>query len=204
MWNIREVIPNKSIVPVLVIDDEAHAEPLAEVLMNSGINAIEVTLRTGAALPAIANIKRHLPQLKVGAGTANTPELFSKAVDAGADFIMTPGFTEALIVQSQKHQVPFIPGVSTLSEMMLLHDQGFSLLKLFPAEIVGGVSLLKAIEAVLPDLSFCPTGGISEKTCSEYLALNNVSALGGSWVATREDIQSERWDAIKNKARRLV
>lgn len=203
MWDLSDCIPEKSIVPVLVVDDLSNAEFLASALVEGGIQSIEVTLRTTAALSVIEEIKTSFPALNVGAGTANTAQLYSSAVDAGADFVMTPGFTECLIEQSIVHDVPFIPGVSTLSEMMKLKDRGFNVLKLFPAEIAGGLELLKAVNAVLPELSFCPTGGINEKTFKDYLSLNNVSAIGGSWIATRDDIQNQRWDVIKNKASQL-
>jgi 2-dehydro-3-deoxyphosphogluconate aldolase/(4S)-4-hydroxy-2-oxoglutarate aldolase len=197
---MSDCIPEKSIVPVLVVDDLSNAEPLANALIEGGVQSIEVTLRTTAALSVIEKIKKNFPALKVGAGTANTAQLYSSAVDAGADFVMTPGFTECLIEQSIVHDVPFIPGVSTLSEMMRLKDRGFRVLKLFPAEVVGGLGLLKAVNAVLPELSFCPTGGVNEQNVKDYLSLNNVTAIGGSWIATRDDIHNHRWDVIKKKA----
>ena len=184
------------VMPVLTIEDASVAAPLARVLVESGLSSLEVTLRTPASLQAIAEIRSAVPEAVVGAGTVRTPEDIERARDAGARFIVSPGLTGPLIVAAEKSRLPYLPGVATASEAMAAAERGFLALKLFPADVVGGVALLKALAGPLPDLLFCPTGGVGPHNLSEYLSLPTVVCVGGSWVAPRSLITSERWTEI--------
>ncbi len=182
---LRQVLPHwlgqHKVIPVVTVPAIEKVDDIANNLMDKGHGIIELTLRTPCALDAIRHLKANYPALVVGAGTVITPQQFTDAVEAGSDFVVSPGFTGALLEQATIHQVPYIPGVQTLSEMMTLAQQGYQLLKLFPAELSGGVALLKAAGQVLPGLQFMPTGGIKEQSSMDYLALENVACVGGSW-----------------------
>jgi 2-dehydro-3-deoxyphosphogluconate aldolase/(4S)-4-hydroxy-2-oxoglutarate aldolase len=171
------------VVPVLTIDDARKAVPLAQALLAGGLKAIEVTLRTGAALEAIALIAKDVPDCVVGVGTVTKPADIDAAIAAGAKYIVTPGTPAELGRALTKASVPCIPGCATASEAMVLAGLGFKTLKFFPAESSGGIGWLKSIAGPLPDLRFCPTGGIDGKNAAAYLALPNVVAVGGSWPA---------------------
>lgn len=173
------------VIPVLTIDDAGQAVPLARALCEGGLPAIEVTLRTDAARDAIRAIATGVPEAIVGAGTLRRPEDIAASLAAGARFLVTPGTPPALADALIDIDVPVLPGCATASEALALAARGFSALKFFPAEASGGVEWLKAISAPLPDLRFCPTGGIDMTNAAEYLALPNVFAVGGSWIAPR-------------------
>ncbi|MFC5288938.1 bifunctional 4-hydroxy-2-oxoglutarate aldolase/2-dehydro-3-deoxy-phosphogluconate aldolase [Actinokineospora guangxiensis] len=170
------------VVPVVVIDDRATAVPIAEALLSGGVGIIEVTLRTQAALGAIERIAAEVPGIVVGAGTVTSPELAAAAARAGARFLVTPGSTDRVLDAAAATGLPTLPGAATVSEAMRLAERGFTELKFFPAEAAGGVPYLKSIAGPLPDLRFCPTGGISAATAPTYLALPNVGCVGGSWL----------------------
>lgn len=170
------------VVPVVVIADVASAVPTAEALLRGGIGIIEVTLRTDAALPAIERIAAEAPGIVVGAGTVTTPELAAAAARAGAKFLVTPGSTDRVLDAAADTGLPLLPGAATVSEAMRLAERGHTELKFFPAEAAGGVPYLKSIAGPLPDLRFCPTGGITAATAPTYLALPNVGCVGGSWL----------------------
>ena len=170
------------VVPVVVIGDAADAVPTAEALLRGGVGIVEVTLRTPAALSAIERIAAEVPGIVVGAGTVTTPDLASAAAGAGARFLVTPGSTDLVLDAAADTGLPVLPGAATVSEAMRLAERGHTELKFFPAEAAGGVAYLKSIAGPLPDLRFCPTGGITPATAPTYLALPNVGCVGGSWL----------------------
>ncbi len=187
------------VIPVLVIEDAAHARPLAEALVAGGLPALEVTLRTDAALDAIAAMAA-VEGAIVGAGTVLSPAQMAAAKEAGARFAVSPGATPALIDASRLHALPLLPGAQTCSEVMTLLEQGYSVQKFFPAEAIGGVAALKSIAGPLPQVTFCPTGGISVARAPDYLALPNVVCVGGSWVAPKDAMVRGDWQAITDLA----
>ncbi len=189
------------VVPVLVVPDEALAAPLARALSEGGLTIAEVTLRTPAALRVITAMKRAAPDMIVGAGTVLTGADAQASVDAGADFLVAPGMTPRLYAALGTHRALMIPGVATASEAMARQEEGFDFLKLFPAAVAGGVAALKALGGPLPALRFMPTGGVTSANVGEYLALENVVAVGGSWIATPDDMRKGDWAAITGRAR---
>lgn len=189
------------IVPVLVVPDVASAGPLASALVEGGLTIAEVTLRTPSALQVIEEMKRACPELIVGAGTVLTGEDVKNSLNAGSDFLVSPGMSPRLLDALGDHKDITIPGVATASEAMTRYEEGFGMLKLFPAAIAGGVAALKALSGPLPHLQFMPTGGVSADNAGEYLALPNVVAVGGSWIATEKDVTSGAWADIASKAK---
>ena len=183
------------VVPVLVIEDLAHAGPLAQALVAGGLPALEVTLRTSAALEAI-RIMTEVPGGVVGAGTLLTPADVKAAKAAGASFGVSPGATARLLDACADHDLPLLPGAATASEIMWLLEQGYTVQKFFPAEQAGGAAYLKSIGGPIPQVSFCPTGGIGLKNARDYLYLPNVLCVGGSWVAPKEAMARGNWAAI--------
>lgn len=193
---IDDVLALGNVMPVIVIDDVANAVPLAETLLTNGIYTIEITLRTAAALDAIAAIASNCPDMIVGAGTILSPELAQASALAGARFVVSPGCTDIVVKGCQDADVPLLPGASTVSEMMALAEQGFDVVKFFPATAAGGPNFIKSLASPLPHLGFCPTGGITEATAPDWLSLPNVPCLGGSWIAPAKLINNGDWDAI--------
>jgi 2-dehydro-3-deoxyphosphogluconate aldolase/(4S)-4-hydroxy-2-oxoglutarate aldolase len=196
----REVCDLAPIVPVIVINDVAHARPLAEALVRGGLPALEVTLRTPCALEAISEMAK-VEGGVVGAGTLLTPADVKAAKEAGATFGVSPGATDTLLDACEAEDLPTLPGVATSSEAMKMLERGYTMLKFFPAEANGGAPALKAIGAPLPALSFCPTGGVSPSNADSYLSLPNVVCCGGSWVAPTKLMEAGDWDAIEALAR---
>ncbi len=183
MSDIGEIMRTSAVIPVLVIEDAATARPLAEALVAGGLKVLEVTMRTPAALDAIREMKQ-VPGAIVGAGTVVTGEQFSQVMDAGAEFIVSPGLTERLADPIIASGVPFLPGVATAGDIMRGLDLGLTHFKFFPAETSGGLKALKALAAPFYQCRFCPTGGISESNAADWLAFDRVLCVGGSWVAT--------------------
>ncbi len=196
----REICELAPIIPVLVVRDEAHARPLAEALVAGGLPALEVTLRTPAALDAIRAMAE-VPGGVVGAGTLITPQDVKNAVAAGATFGVSPGATDALIAACEDEGLPLLAGAATATEAMQMLARGYDVLKFFPAEASGGAAALKAIGAPLPQISFCPTGGVSPGNANDYLKLSNVLCAGGSWVAPNDLVSAGAWDRIEALAR---
>jgi 2-dehydro-3-deoxyphosphogluconate aldolase/(4S)-4-hydroxy-2-oxoglutarate aldolase len=188
-----------AVVPVLTIEREEDAVPLACALFEGGLRLIEVTLRTPAALVAIA---RELPEVVVGAGTVQRPADVVQACAAGARFLVSPGMTAELAAAALASKMPYLPAVATPSEVMAARNLGISFLKLFPAEVVGGLALLRALAPVFPGVAFCPTGGVDERSAREYLALPNVPMVGGSWMAPKEAIVARDWARVRRLAER--
>lgn len=189
------------VLPVVVLSDAADAVPLARALVAGGLPAIEVTLRTPAALDGIRAIAEEVPGAVVGAGTVITPEQVSRCVAAGARFLVSPGWTESLLAALRESGVPFLPGVSTASEVVALLERGVREMKFFPAQAAGGTAYLKSLAGPLPDARFCPTGGIAEATAPEYLALPNVGCVGGSWMVPADAVAAGDWARIEELAR---
>jgi len=189
------------VVPVVVVDDLADAVPLARALVAGGLPAIEVTLRTPVALDAIRAIAAEVPDAVVGAGTVVTAEQVAEVVAAGARFLVSPGWTDALLEAMRGSGVPFLPGVSTTSEVVALLERGVREMKFFPAEAAGGTAYLKALAAPLPQARFCPTGGITPASAPEYLALPNVGCVGGSWMLPKDAIAGRDWARVEALAR---
>lgn len=183
------------VVPVLVIEDASTARPLAEALIAGGLPVLEVTLRTDAALEAIKAMAE-VPGGVVGAGTLLTPEDVRSAQDAGAQFGVSPGATDRLLDACEAAALPLLPGAATATEAMRLMERGYRTQKFFPAEAAGGAHALKAIGAPIPQVSFCPTGGITPQNAANYLSLPNVLCCGGSWVAPKNLIAAQDWDSI--------
>ncbi len=188
------------VIPVLVVDDVADARPLAQALVAGGLPALEVTLRTDAALDVIAAMAE-IPGGVVGAGTLLTAEDVIRAKAAGAKFGVSPGATPALLEACEAHDLPLLPGAATASEAMALLERGYSVQKFFPAGAAGGAPLLKSLSSPLPQIRFCPTGGVSAANADAYLSLPNVLCVGGSWVAPKALVQAGKWDDITRLAR---
>jgi len=190
-------------MPVIVIDDADHAIPLAEALLEGGINWIEITLRTEAALNAIRKIAVEVPQMLVGAGTVVTVDHAKKALDAGATFGLAPGLYAPVLNCFKEAKVPFIPGICSPSEITLAYSIGCKRLKFFPAESCGGVAYLKSANAPFRSLGiqYCPTGGLNENNMKGYLELPEVFTIGGSWIATQQQIRNQDWSIITQQAR---
>jgi 2-dehydro-3-deoxyphosphogluconate aldolase/(4S)-4-hydroxy-2-oxoglutarate aldolase len=191
-----------AIIPVLSIERGRDAVPLARALYDGGLRVIEVTFRTEAAAASIAAIATELPQVTVGAGTLLRAADVAAAVNAGAKFLVSPGTTPQLAGAALATELPYIPGVATSSEIMAMRALGICIMKLFPAEAMGGVALLRALAPVFPGIAFCPTGGIDERSAAEYLALPNVPMVGGSWMAPRDAIAAGDWPRIRRLAQR--
>lgn len=188
------------VIPVLVIDNLAHAEDLGRALIAGGLPVLEVTLRTEAALDAIRLMAR-LTGGHVGAGTVLTPEQVYRAKDAGASFAVAPGATETLIRACEDASLPLLPGAVTASEIMQANEFGYDMLKFFPAETSGGAPALKALAGPLPHITFCPTGGVTPQNAASYLSLPNVICVGSSWVAPAAAMAEGDWAGIETRAR---
>ncbi|MFI2757545.1 bifunctional 4-hydroxy-2-oxoglutarate aldolase/2-dehydro-3-deoxy-phosphogluconate aldolase [Streptomyces echinatus] len=189
------------VLPVVVLADAADAVPLARALVAGGLPAIEVTLRTPAALDAIRAISAEVPRAVVGAGTVITPEQVEACTAAGARFLVSPGWTQALLEAMRGSGVPYLPGVSTASEVVALLERGVREMKFFPAQAAGGTPYLRSLAGPLPQARFCPTGGIGPATAPEYLALPNVTCVGGSWMVPADAVAAGDWGRIEELAR---
>jgi 2-dehydro-3-deoxyphosphogluconate aldolase / (4S)-4-hydroxy-2-oxoglutarate aldolase len=189
------------VVPVVVVDDPAHAVPVARALVAGGLPVIELTLRTPVALDAIRAIASEVPEILVGAGTIVTPGQAKEALDAGAQFLVSPGSTPSLLGAMADTGLPFLPGTATVSEVLAVLEAGYTELKFFPAEASGGAAFLKSVAAPVPAARFCPTGGITAATAPSYLALPNVGCVGGSWLTPADALASGDWGRVTELAR---
>ncbi|MGN8519937.1 bifunctional 4-hydroxy-2-oxoglutarate aldolase/2-dehydro-3-deoxy-phosphogluconate aldolase [Helicobacter pylori] len=201
---IIEVLQISPIVPVVVIEDIKDAVPLAQSLVEGGIQIIEVTLRSSCALEAIELIAKNVPKMRVGAGTILNPTQLEQAQNRGAEFLISPGLTIKLLEHAKKKDMPLIPGVSSSSEVMQALELGYNALKFFPAEYCGGVKLLNAFNGPFKGVKFCPTGGISIDNMHSYLNLENVLCVGGSWLTPKNLIQNKEWDKITEICKRSL
>ncbi|HXH01855.1 MAG TPA: bifunctional 4-hydroxy-2-oxoglutarate aldolase/2-dehydro-3-deoxy-phosphogluconate aldolase [Candidatus Competibacteraceae bacterium] len=199
--NMEAILSRAPLIPVLVIEQPEWAVPLARALVQGGLPVLEVTLRTPAALEAVAAIRNEVPGALVGVGTVVQAGQFAQARDAGALFAVSPGFTEALAAAAGA--LPWLPGIATASEAMLAIQHGYTTLKFFPAEQAGGIPMLKALAGPFPELRFCPTGGITAASAADYLALPNVLCVGGSWLTGQARLEAGDWAGIEREARAL-
>ena len=189
------------VIPVIVIDDLAHAVPLARALVTGGVRVLEVTLRTRVALDAIRAISQEVDDAIVGVGTISRAEHFQQAVDAGARFGVSPGLTDELIDAAQASRLTLLPGVMTPSDVIAARAAGFFAMKLFPAQQAGGIGMLKALSGPFPDVTFCPTGGVTAASAPAFLALPNVGCVGGSWLTPPGAVKGREWGTITALAR---
>lgn len=190
------VMTGQTVIPVLLIDKAQDAVPLARALAKGGLPAIEITLRTAAALDAIRAVAEEVPEAIVGAGTILNASHYEQAVRAGSQFIVSPGVTDAILDAADQSTIPLLPGCATASEVMSLRERGYTHVKFFPAEQAGGAPYLKALSSPLAGTFFCPTGGISLSNALNYLQLPNVLCIGGSWIAPKELVNDGKWDEI--------
>lgn len=184
------------IVPVIALESEEDALPLAKALLEGGINVMEITLRTDAGLKAIEMISKSLPEMHVGAGTVLNSSDFKNAVAHGAAFVFSPGISEALMQTSKELNIALIPGVATASEVMFAKNNGFEHCKLFPATVAGGIGMLKALSGPFPSMRFCPTGGINLDNINDFLSLKNVLCAGGSWIVPKQALEEKNFEHI--------
>lgn len=196
--SLLDLVP---VMPVVVVDDVSHAVPLARALVAGGLPAIELTLRTPVALDAIAAIAAEVPEILVGAGTVLNARQADQARAAGAGFLVSPGATPSLLEGMAGTGLPFLPGTSTVSEVLAVLEAGFTDMKFFPAEASGGTAWLASVAAPVPDARFCPTGGITAASAPAYLALPNVGCVGGSWITPAAALRGEDWPLIEQLAR---
>lgn len=201
MPDMKTLFPSLSLIPVVVIDDAAHAVLLAEALLEGGIDAIEITLRTPAGLAAIESIAKALPQIRLGSGTVLSPAQLRDAMNAGAQFHVSPGITPSLAEAACKSGALWLAGTANASDVMLALEYGFDHVKLFPAGIAGGTKMLSQLASVFSQVKICPTGGVSLENLSEYAAQKNVFAIGGSWLAPKALMQQGDWASITQIAR---
>ncbi len=200
----NEVLSVSPIVPVIAIDDAARAVDLAHALLEGGISIMEITLRTAAALEAIAAVASTVKGMCVGAGTVLNFDQFERAEDAGAQFVISPGATPSLMHHASHKKIPFILGVATPTEIMMAQEYGFNTFKLFPAEVVGGTGALKALYGPFPTARFCPTGGVNLQNLRDYLSQPNVLCVGGTWIATPSRIAKGEFTAISQDAQEAL
>ena len=198
---IKDILSAGPVIPVIVLDELSHAVPLAKAFVAGGVRVLEVTLRTPSALDAVRAIKETVPQAIVGVGTVTTAKQLQSAIDAGAQFAVSPASSMWLLDAVKDFGLPFLPGVMTPSEVLVARESGFVDLKFFPANEAGGAGMVRALGSVFPDIRFCPTGGVTPSNAREYLSLPNVACVGGSWMAPKVLIEAGDWGAIEQLAR---
>lgn len=201
MADATSVLHVSPVIPVVTIADPQHAVPVARALADGGVRIIELTLRTGSALESIKRIAAEVPEILLGAGTILTPAQADAAVAAGAQFLVSPGVTPSLLDHLLQLGVPVLPGVATVGEVMAVLERGLSAMKFFPAGPAGGPKYLAAIGAPIPEVQFCPTGGVSLESAPGYLSLPNVTCVGGSWLTPHAALEGENWAEITRLAR---
>ncbi|WP_445362358.1 bifunctional 4-hydroxy-2-oxoglutarate aldolase/2-dehydro-3-deoxy-phosphogluconate aldolase [Microbulbifer sp. ANSA003] len=202
--NIAEILQVAGVVPVLVVDKVEDALPLAGALIEGGLKVLEVTLRTEAALEVVEQIAKHLPEAHVGTGTVLNGDDLRRSIEAGASFMVSPGATDRLLDAAEGSEAPLLPGAASVSEVMRLYERGYRYQKFFPAQAAGGVPMLKSIGGPLQDVRFCPTGGIGPQNAPDFLALNNVVCVGGSWMASSTLVREKNWAEITRLAKQAA
>ncbi|UVO10166.1 bifunctional 4-hydroxy-2-oxoglutarate aldolase/2-dehydro-3-deoxy-phosphogluconate aldolase [Pectobacterium polonicum] len=200
----EQILTTGPVVPVIVVNKLEHAVPMAKALVAGGVRVLELTLRTDCAIDAIRAIAKEVPEAIVGAGTVTNPEQLAAVVEAGAQFAISPGLTEPLLKAATEGNIPLIPGISTVSELMLGMDYGLREFKFFPAEANGGVKALQAIGGPFAQIRFCPTGGITPNNYRDYMALKSVLCVGGSWLVPNDALESGDYARITELAREAV
>lgn len=199
---IETILRMAPVIPVVTLDRAEDAVPLARALLAGGLPVIEITLRTDAALAGARALHTEVPEAVVGLGTVMTPAQLHAASATGAAFFVSPGASAGLLQAAQDEGMPpLLPGAATASEVMTLREAGYRDMKFFPAEVAGGIAWLKAVQPVFPDCRFCPTGGVSAERAPDYLALDNVACVGGSWIASATAIRQGAWEEIERRAR---
>jgi 2-dehydro-3-deoxyphosphogluconate aldolase/(4S)-4-hydroxy-2-oxoglutarate aldolase len=201
---VLEIFSKAPIIPVITIERMEDAVPLAQALVEGGLKVLEITLRTPVAIQAAAEIINRVPEAVVGLGTVTCGDDLDEAKKIGARFALSPGATPQLLDAAAACGLPFVPGVATASEVMAAGERGFKVQKFFPAASSGGIGALRALGGPFPEIRFCPTGGIAEANASDWLALPNVVAVGGSWLTPAEDVSRAAWDAIAERTRRAL
>ncbi|EEH65908.1 2-dehydro-3-deoxyphosphogluconate aldolase/4-hydroxy-2-oxoglutarate aldolase [Actinomyces urogenitalis DSM 15434] len=201
---VDAVMSAAPVIPVIVVNDADRAVPLAQALVRGGITSLEITLRTPAGLEAIRTVAAEVPQARVGAGTVLSPADVEACAEVGATFLVSPGTTPALLDAMVASGLAVLPGVSGPAELMSVLERGLTRAKLFPASVVGGPAMLRALGGPFPDVRFCPTGGVSPSNARDYLSLGNVACVGGSWLTPRDAVEAGDWDHIEELARRAA
>lgn len=196
MNRFSELMSGQTLLPIIQANSTEQGVNIAKAMANAGLGLVEVVLRTEASLEALKAIKKEVPNLKVGAGTVLNAKTLNLALEAGSDFIVTPAVSDTLLTELAKSKVPVIPGVSNTGDILLAYEHGFTEQKLFPASLCGGAKYLAALSSVFQSISFCPTGGVTQDNKNDYLSLNNVFAVGGTWVAAKQWVEQEDWQAI--------
>ncbi|HUL12471.1 MAG TPA: bifunctional 4-hydroxy-2-oxoglutarate aldolase/2-dehydro-3-deoxy-phosphogluconate aldolase [Methylococcaceae bacterium] len=199
--NLDQIIAKTSVMPVMVVDRMEDAIPLAQALVEGGIRVLEITLRTAAGLDSVRAIRHAVPDAIVGVGTIATPGQLEASIAAGAQFGVSPGSTPKLLKAIAESQLPFLPGVATMSEVMQALEMGFNVMKLFPAVAAGGIKLLESFAGPFPQVRFCPTGGINAQNASDFFKLPNVACVGGSWLTPKNLVTAGNWTDITRLAR---
>lgn len=188
------------ILPVVTVNSLDEARKVSQALLEGGLPAIELTLRTPVAMEALAMLKRELPDIVIGAGTVLTVEQMKQSMDAGADFLVTPGTTAEMAAALAQAEIPVVPGAASPTEMLTLMAHGFRVCKLFPANAVGGLAMIKGLAGPLSELKLCPTGGIGEDTAADYLSQPNVVCIGGSWMVPKDWLAKGEWDKVRESS----
>ncbi|WP_144776842.1 MULTISPECIES: bifunctional 4-hydroxy-2-oxoglutarate aldolase/2-dehydro-3-deoxy-phosphogluconate aldolase [Marinobacter] len=198
---VQSVLNASPLIPVITVNHPDQAVPLCQALVDGGIRVLEITLRTPHGVKAIEQVRKAIPEAWVGAGTVTSIAQYREVESAGAQFVITPGVTEPILEFGLTSDAPLLPGVATISELMIGYNLGYREFKFFPAEVSGGIPALKAFGGPFPDVTFCPTGGIRRHTAKDYLALDNVAAVGGTWLTPGEPVDSGDWDQISEIVR---
>ena len=196
-----DLMSGQTLLPIIQADTPEQGVGIAKAMADAGLSLVEVVLRTEASLEALSAIKQEVPSLKVGAGTVINTNILQQALDAGSDFIVTPAVSASLLQALSEVSVPVLPGVSNTGDILMAYEFGFNEQKLFPASLSGGAPFLKAVSSVFKSVNFCPTGGVNQDNKDSYLSLNNVFAVGGTWVAKPEWVANKEWDAITHACR---
>ena len=194
--DVFAALGNNPVIPVLVVEDANHAVPMAKALVAGGLTALEVTLRTKSAIDVVERIANEVPEAIIGVGTVTRPEQFAQVKTAGAKFVVSPGLTPTLAQAAKDHEMPFLPGAVTASEIIMAMELGITGLKFFPAGTSGGPAALKGFSSVFSDVRFCPTGGVKPDNLSDYLSLPNVATVGGTWLVSGDALAKGDWDGI--------
>lgn len=200
----EQLLRSAGILPVVTVRTLDEARHLAKALLDGGLPALELTLRTPVALEALAMLKQELPGIAIGAGTVLTPQQMQQSIDAGADFLVTPGTPPALADALAAAPIPVVPGAATPTEFLALMARGFRVCKLFPASAVGGLTMIKGLAGPLSELKLCPTGGITEDTAAQFLSQPNVACIGGSWMMPQAWLDAGEWDKVRESAARAA
>mgnify|MGYP005989842587 CR=1 FL=1 len=196
MKSFSKLMGEQNLLPIIQANSAEEGVNIANAMFKAGLRLVEVVLRTDASLEALAAIKKALPEIIVGAGTVTNEKILNKAINAGADFIVTPAVSEKLLGHLVNCPIPVLPGVSNTGDILLASEFGFTEMKLFPASLSGGAPFLSGVSSVFQNIKFCPTGGVTQTNKSEYLSLTNVFAVGGTWVARKDWVENEDWEAV--------